>query len=318
MSMTRNGQSVNRFGCFLSFVISCFRNFVELELSTETKECSMRAHHLFAPTLLATVSFGAVAAADAFSTSAVNPAQLPANGSITAGYPAGGNETRYYFTADLKPGVLASQIAYKGAPDSSKTLEFTVANAAGREVGSYYIKSFGENYESARTFRIDNSGAYTIRVAVKGPEAASFKVDLGGTSLANKVSASSATTSGFSTSYIAPSAFPADGVVSGTIPAGRGAMTSYYFTAPLKAGKLMSQIGTTGSGSTSDMIELALLNPDGTTVDSYYTKSFEKHHEATKIFNVDNSANYVIKVTVQGAETTAFRAEFGGSAVAAK
>ncbi|MBV8925928.1 MAG: hypothetical protein JOZ74_11225 [Bradyrhizobium sp.] len=278
----------------------------------------MRLHHLFATTLLATVSLGTVAHADNFSTSAVSPGQLPANGTIAGAYPSGGNETRYYFTADLKPGVLSSQIAYKGAPDSAKTLELAVANAAGREIGSYYIKSFGENYESARGFRIDNSGPYTIRIAVKGPEAASFKVDLGGSSLAGKVGAPLPAASGFSRSFLVPSALPADGVVAGTIPAGRGAMTSYYFTAPLKAGKLISQIGTTGSGSTSDMIELALLNPDGTSVDSYYTKSFEKHHEATKTFNVDNSANYVLKVTVQGAETTAFRAEFGGSAVGTK
>ena len=278
----------------------------------------MRLHHLFATTLLATVSFGGVAFADTFSTSTVNPAQLPASGTIAGGYPSGGNETRYYFTADLKPGVLASQIAYSGAPDSSKTLELTVANAAGREIGSYYIKSFGENYESARSFRIDNSGAYTIRVAVKGPEAASFKVDLGGSSLAGKVAAPGAAAPGFSKSFIAPSALPADGVIAGSIPAGRGAMTSYYFATPLKAGKLISQIGTTGNGSSSDMIELALLNPDGSSVDSYYTKSFEKHHEATKTFNVDNSATYIVKVTVQGAETTAFKAELGGSAVAAK
>ena len=95
-------------------------------------------------------------------------------------------------------------------------------------------------------------------------------------------------------------------------------MTSYYFAAPLATGKLISQIGTTGSGSTSDMIELSLLNPDGTSVDGYYTKSFEKHHEATKTFSVDNSGTYLLKVTVQGAETTAFRAEVGGAALSAK
>jgi hypothetical protein len=277
----------------------------------------MRLHHLFATALLATVSLSGVAFAETFSTSTVSPSQLPASGTIAGSYPSGGNETRYYFTVDLKPGVLASQIAYNGAPDSSKTLELTVANPAGREIGSYYIKSFGENYESARSFRIDNSGSYTIRIGAKGPDAASFKVDLGGSSLAGKVAAPAAA-SGFSKSFIAPSALPADGVIAGTIPAGRGAMTSYYFAAPLKAGKLISQIGATGNGSSPDMIELALLNPDGTSVDSYYTKSFEKHHEATKTFNVDNSATYVVKVTVQGAETTAFRAEVGGSAVAAK
>ena len=111
---------------------------------------------------------------------------------------------------------------------------------------------------------------------------------------------------------------PADGVVAGTIPAGRGTLTAYYYAVPLKAGKLISQIGTTGSGSTPDMIELSVLKEDGTSIDSYYTKSFEKHHEATKTFNIDNSGTYVLKLTVQGAETTTFKAEIGGTALLQK
>jgi hypothetical protein len=278
----------------------------------------MRINHLFAATIFASLAFSNFAMADNFSTSAVSPGQVPASGSIAAPYPAGGAEARYYFNADLKPGVLATQIAYKGAPDSSKLLEFTLVNSSGREIGSYYIKSFGENFESARAFKIDNGGVYTIRVGLKGPEAASFKVDLGGSSLGTRVAAQNAPAAGYSKSFIAPSPLPADGVIAGTIPAGRGTLTTYYFTVPLTAGKLISQIGTTGSGSTSDMIEFSLLRDDGTAVDSYYTKSFEKHHEATKSFNIDNSGNYVVKLTVQGAETTAFQAEIGGNAIARK
>jgi hypothetical protein len=278
----------------------------------------MRPHHLFAVTLFASLTIGHVAFAESFSTSAVSPGPIPASGSIASGYPTGGNETRYYFTADLKAGVLATQIAYKGAPDSSKMLELTLVSASGREVGSYYIKSFGQNLDDARAFKIDNSGPYTIRVGVKGPEAASFKVDLGGSSLADKVTVPAPATSGYSTSFIAPSQLPANGLVSGTIPARRGTLTSYYFAVPLNSGKLISQIGTTGSGSTPDMIELSLLRDDGSSVDSYYTKSFEKHHEATKTFNVDNSGTYVLKLSVQGAETTTFKAEIGGNALAAK
>ena len=150
---------------------------------------------------------------------------------------------------------------------------------------------------------------------MRGPETASFKVDLGGSSLADKITAQAPATSGYSTSFIAPSPLPANGVVSGTIPASRGSLTSYYFAGPLNGGKLISQIGTTGSGSTPDMIELSLLKDDGTCVDSYYTKSFEKHHEATKTINVDNGGTYVLKLSVQGAETTTFKAEIGGNAL---
>lgn len=278
----------------------------------------MRPYLVLAATLLASLSFGNPAFAENFSTSAVNPGEIPATGSIASAYPAGGNEARYYFAADLKAGVLSTQIAYKGAPDSSKMLELTLVNPSGREIGSYYIKSFGENLDSARSFKIDNSGRYTIRLGVKGPEAAAFKVDLGGSSLAGKIAAPAPAASGFSTSFIAPSPLPADGVVAGTIPAGRGTLTAYYYAVPLKAGKLISQIGTTGSGSTPDMIELSVLKEDGTSIDSYYTKSFEKHHEATKTFNIDNSGTYVLKLTVQGAETTTFKAEIGGTALLQK
>src|SRR5215475_13932069 len=62
----------------------------------------MRPHYLFTATLFATLAFGSVASAESFSTSAVSPGQIPASGSIAATYPTGGNETRYYFTADLK------------------------------------------------------------------------------------------------------------------------------------------------------------------------------------------------------------------------
>ncbi len=277
----------------------------------------MRFNRLFAVALIANIAFGSFASADDLSTSAVKPGQLPASGSIAAAYPAGGVETRYYFNADLKPGVLSTQISYSGAPDASKFLEFALVSSSGREVGSYYIKSFGENLDATRAFKIDNGGNYVIRVGVKGPETASFKVDLGGASLGDKAAAQPAV-AGFSKSFIAPSPLPADGVIAGQIPTGRGTLTSYYFAAPLAAGKLISQIGVTGSGSTSNMIELKLLRGDGTDVDSYYTKSFEKHHEATKAFSVDNSGGYIVKLTVQGAETTSFKAELGGNAVVRK
>jgi hypothetical protein len=273
---------------------------------------------LFAVTLMGSVGVSCLAAAQDFSTTAVKPSQLPRSGSVTGAYPSGGNETRYYFAADLKAGMLATQIAYQGAPDASKMIEFALLNSSGREVDSYYVKSFGENFEGVRTFRIDNSGTYTIKLNLKGPETATFKVDLGGSSLAGKVDAPVPENGAFSTSYIAPSPLPANGIIAGTIPKGKGYLTSYYFAMPLKGGQLMSQIGASGSGSTSNMIDLALLKEDGRAIDNYYTKSFEKNHEATRNFPVANSGTYVVRVTVQGAETTKFKAEVGGTAMAAK
>ena len=262
---------------------------------------------------LATFLLTSGAFAGGFSTSAVAPAALPANGVIDGGYPAGGGETTYYFSANLKAGKLATQVSYRGAPDASKLLEFELLGPSGRSIDNFYIKSFGQNYEGVRVFNIDNSGAHLIKVKLKGPETASFKVDLGGSALPAKAAA--APGKAFSTSFLAPAMLPADGLIEGRIPEGQGALTTYYFAVDAKGGELLTQIGMSGSGETSNMVELAVIKPDGRELNSYYTKSFEANHEATRAFQIDNSGRYLVRVTVQGAETATFKAEIGGSAV---
>jgi hypothetical protein len=275
----------------------------------------MRKHRTIqAAMVIGGLAFANAAAAQGFSTSAVSPGKVPASGVISAAYPAGETATSYYFAADLKAGSLATQISYTGAPDSSKFIELNVLDASGRSVDSYYIKSFGANAEDARVFPINIAGKYTIKLNLEGPETAAFKAELGGTSLARKAAASTDTP--FSKSFLAPSPLPDDGVIAGDIPAGDGVTTSYYFAMNLKAGELLSQIDMTAGGESSNMIELALLKADGREVDSYYTKSFEAHHDATRGFRIDKSGPYVLRVSVQGAETSSFKAEVGGSSVA--
>jgi hypothetical protein len=262
---------------------------------------------------VATVMFTTSVFAGGFSTSSVSPTPLPATGVIDGGYPVGNSETTYYFSADLKAGKLATQVSYKGAPDSSKLLEFELLDPSGSSIDNFYIKSFGQNYEGVRVFDIDNSGTHLIKVKLKGPETASFKVDLGGTALPSKPAA--ATGGAFSSSFIAPAALPAEGLIEGRIPKGEGVLTNYYFAVDVKGGELLTQISMSGSGKTSNMIELAVIKPDGRELDSYYTKSFEPNHEATRAFQIENSGRYILRVTVQGSETARFKAEVGGSAV---
>jgi hypothetical protein len=264
---------------------------------------------------IASVMFSTGAFAGEFSTSAITPSPLPANGMIHGAYPAGGSETTYYFSANLKAGNLATQVSYKGAPDASKLLELELLGPAGRSIDSFYIKSFGQNYEAVRVFNIDNSGKHVIKVKLKGPETASFNVDLGGNALSSRPAATEA--SGLSSSFIEPAALPADGLIEGRVPEGNGVLTNYYFAAHMKAGELLTQISTSGSGNTSNMIELAVIKPDGRELDSYYAKSFQANQEATRAFKIDNSGEYLVRVTVQGSETTNFKAELGGSAVVA-
>ena len=144
------------------------------------------SRHFVTAALFASVALSSVATAQDFSTTAIKPSAVPRSGSIAGTYPAGGAETRYYFSADLKAGGLASHISYMGAPDSTKTLEFSLLNASGRDVDSYYIKSFEKNHEATRTFSIDNSGTYAVRVTVQGAETTRFKAEFGGNALAAK------------------------------------------------------------------------------------------------------------------------------------
>ncbi|HKZ96693.1 MAG TPA: hypothetical protein VJ045_06900 [Hyphomicrobiaceae bacterium] len=124
------------------------------------------------------------AAADAASFLA--PAALPADGVITGSFPGGDRQyTYYYYATTLKAGDLLSQISFSGRADADKYLELALLSPNGREVKSHYIMSSIEaNQEATRSFPVDKSGPYVLRVAVKGAEGTAFRVELGGKSLA--------------------------------------------------------------------------------------------------------------------------------------
>jgi hypothetical protein len=264
---------------------------------------------------VATLSVTA-AMADGFSTSALRPSRVPADGVIAGSYPAGGAETSYYFAADLKAGDLASQIEMMGRAGPDKSLEITLLDPAGKRAGGYYVlTSLDANQELARVLPIDASGSYVIKVTTKGPETTTFRVELGGSAFGNPRKTAGQP---FSTSFLAPSPVPADGVIAGKFPmSADGVVAYYYFGTNLKAGRLLSQLSFAGRKNTPKMVEFTVLDARGRSVGSYYVLGeLDANQEATKAIPIDASGPYVLRLDLKGAENTAFRLELGGDAIA--
>ena len=60
-------------------------------------------------------------------------------------------------------------------------------NGKGRAVGSYYIMGgLYANQEATRAIPIDNSGAYVLRLTLKGAENTAFKLEMGGDAMASR------------------------------------------------------------------------------------------------------------------------------------
>ena len=80
------------------------------------------SNFLFVAAAFAAAVLMSEASAEPFSTSALNPTPMPADGIISSSYPPGAMETSYYFVADLKAGELVTQISFMGRPGADKFL----------------------------------------------------------------------------------------------------------------------------------------------------------------------------------------------------
>jgi hypothetical protein len=130
------------------------------------------------------------------------------------------------------------------------------------------------------------------------------------------MASSTAPAATLSTSIASPAPLPQTGIVEGTYPQGGDA--TYYFGVDLKPGDLVSQIAFMGRPSKDKKLELALLNAQGREVGSYYVMgSMNANEEAARAIPVDSSGRYVLKARLVGPETTSFRIQVGGNAVAA-
>jgi hypothetical protein len=122
--------------------------------------------------------------ASPFSRSYLAPTPLPKNGMITGTAPGGEKKTTYYyFTTDLKPGDLLTQISYAGRPNAPKMLELALLDSKARVGANSYYYIGGEldaHEEKTRAFPVDSSGRYVVRIGVSGVEGTQFKVEFGG------------------------------------------------------------------------------------------------------------------------------------------
>jgi hypothetical protein len=118
---------------------------------------------------------------------------------------------------------------------------------------------------------------------------------------------------GFSTSIMRPTAVGANGVISASFPTG-GQKVSYYFSARVQKGELLTQIAFDGREGTPKQVELALLSGNARVEDSYWIHGSEEKTESTRSFPIDADGTRILRVTVQGPETGGFRVELGGSA----
>jgi hypothetical protein len=122
--------------------------------------------------------------ASPFSRSYLAPTPLPKNGMITGTAPGGEKKTTYYyFTTDLKPGDLLTQISYAGRPNAPKMVDLALLDAKARVGANSYYYIGGEldaHEEKTRAFPVDSSGRYVVRIGLSGVEGTQFKVEFGG------------------------------------------------------------------------------------------------------------------------------------------
>jgi hypothetical protein len=126
--------------------------------------------------------------------------------------------------------------------------------------------------------------------------------------------ASGAHAAAFSTSAASPTPVPANGLIEGNYPAGQSD-GNYYFAVDLKAGQLASQISVRG-GAQYKSLDFGLLDSSGRRIDAYYiTAGAGDNSESTRVFPIDASGKYLVRLTTKGPESTSFRVALGGSAM---
>jgi hypothetical protein len=127
----------------------------------------------------------AAPAPQGLSQSFLSPSPLPKDGLVTGRFPGGDMRNTYYYLAtDLKAGDLMAQVSYSGRANVDKYVELALLQANGRTVKSTYaMGTLDANGEVTRSFPVDNSGRYVLRIGVKGAEGTTFKVEVGGSAI---------------------------------------------------------------------------------------------------------------------------------------
>jgi outer membrane protein OmpA-like peptidoglycan-associated protein len=134
--------------------------------------------------------------------------------------------------------------------------------------------------------------------------------------LAMLACASPAAAEGLSTSILHPTPLdPATGLIVGKLPGGSG-QASYYVSADLSAGDLMTQLRITGRAGGDRRLTFQLLSADAKVQDSTFVRAgFGTLDEGTSSFAIDDSGRHVIRLIVEGEENGRFCVLMGGTAL---
>lgn len=266
----------------------------------------------FASIVWLVVTLVGAAGADELSTSVMNPTPVGPSGIVESAFPEG--KTSFYVSVDVRPGDLLTQIGFDGRPGKNKAVDLALLDKDGRRAESYWTHGEESSEEKTKSFAIDASGKQTLRIEVEGPPTAKFRVELGGSAIAN-ATPKSAPPSGLSRSVFAPTPVAADGVISGTLP-GPEKRAIYYVKLPVQPGDLLTQISVQSREGAGKSLSLELLEADARGGESYWVHGEAPTEEKTRSFPIDASGEQVIRLITEGPETGSFKVELGGSAVA--
>lgn len=119
-----------------------------------------------------------------------------------------------------------------------------------------------------------------------------------------------------STSVLRPTPIDqATGMLAGTLPGGGGDQ-SYYVSADLKAGNLLTQAQITGRANGERRLTFARLDAKAAIADQAVVRAgFGTKDEVTKVFAIDASGRHVFRLTISGEETGTYCLLFGGTAM---
>lgn len=134
--------------------------------------------------------------------------------------------------------------------------------------------------------------------------------------LALLVCASPAAAGELSSSILRPTPLdPATGLIVGKLP-GRSGQASYYVSADLSPGDLLTQLRITGRAGGERRLTFQLLGADAKIQDSTFVRAgFGTLDEGTSSFAIDNSGRHVIRLVVEGEENGSFCVLMGGTAL---
>jgi len=117
----------------------------------------------------------------------LDPTHLSSAAAISGVFPASRATTTYYFDADLKAGVLMTQLSMATPKElgGTKWMMFEILGPDGDRLDSTQLeRTFAPNSDGSHNFAINHSGHYVMRLSIRGTEGTRYKVELGGSALA--------------------------------------------------------------------------------------------------------------------------------------